>query len=136
MRNSPGLMRAIAYLLTVTTTLMPLHGVAQESPEVDSQDFLSQLGREGQNLGIELGNEAKNTPAKVQNGQITVPTKDENGNLQYQGGTQFSVQSLYPGSNPSNASVQSEYFSDGLAPDIDQLQGIYDSEEGMGETGS
>ncbi len=136
MRNSPGLMRAIAYLLTVTTTLMPLHGVAQERPEVDTQDFLSQLGREGQNLGIELGNEAKNTPAKVQNGQITVPTKDENGNLQYQGGTQFSVQSLYPGSNPSNASVQSEYFSDGLAPDIDQLQGIYDSEEGMGETGS
>ena len=71
MRNSPGLMRAIAYLLTVTTTLMPLHGVAQESPEVDTQDFLSQLGREGQNLGIELGREAKNTPAKVQNGQIT-----------------------------------------------------------------
>ena len=136
MRNSPGLMRAIAYLLTVTTTLMPLHGVAQESPEVDSQDFLSQLGREGQNLGMELGNEAKNTPAKVQNGQITVPTKDENGNLQYQGGIQFSVQSLYPGSNPSNTSVQNEYFSDGIAPDLDQLQGIYDSEEGMGETGS
>ena len=78
-------MRAIAYVLTLTTTLMPLHGVAQESPEVDTQDFLSQLGREGQNLGIELGSEAKNTPAKVQNGQITVPTKDENGNLQYQG---------------------------------------------------
>lgn len=136
MRNSPGLMRAISCLLTVTITLMPLHGVAQESPEVDTQDFLSQLGREGQNLGIELGNEAKNSPAKVQNGKITVPTKDENGNLQYQGGTQFSVQSLYPGINPSNSSVQSEYFSDGMAPDVDQLQGVYDSEENMGETGN
>jgi len=136
MRNSPRLMKAIAYVLTFTTTMTPLHGMAQESPEVDTQDFLSQLGREGQNLGVQLGNSAKGTPAKVENGQITIPTTDENGNLQYQGGSQFSVQSLYPGSNPSNSSVQSEYFSDGLAPDVDQLQGVYDSEENMGETGN
>lgn len=135
MRNSTFSMRALAYVLMLTTTLTPLHSAAQTAPEVDTDDFLSQLGREGQALGLELGNEAKNTPAQVENGQISVPTRDENGNLIHQGGSQFSVQSLYPGSNPSNTSLRDQYFSDGLEPDTDSLQSVYDSEQGMGETG-
>lgn len=135
MRNSPRLMKAIASILTITITMMPFYSTANESPEVDTQDFLSQIGREGQSLGKQLGSEAVNTPAKVQNGQMTIPTKDDNGNLNYEGGESFSVDSLYPGTNPKNSSKSSEYFTDGKTPEMDALKGVYDSDDDMSKVG-
>lgn len=132
----PFLMKAWSYVLIVTMTLMPTQGIVQASADVNTQDFISQAGKEGQQFGLELGNEANNTPAKVQQGSISVPTRGENGQLQYEGGDQFSVQSLYPGSNPSNAALKKEYFPDGIAIDVNHLKSIHDSDSGMGETGS
>ena len=83
MRNSPRLMKVMSCILAFTTTAMPFHGIAQDPPKVNTHDFLSQLGRDGQQLGKELGNEAKNSPTKVENGKITVPMRGDDGVLEY-----------------------------------------------------
>jgi conjugal transfer mating pair stabilization protein TraN len=136
MRDSPFIQRAIAYLLSLTITLIPLHGIAAESTEVDTEDFLSQFGREGQLLGAELGAEAKAAPPQVQNGQITIPARNEDGILSYQGATQLSVDSLYPGTNADNASLKQQYFPDGEKPNLSLIQETHNSEEDMGQTGN
>lgn len=137
MRNSPRLMKVISYILAFTTTAIPFHGIAQDQapPNVDTNDFLSQLGREGQQFGKDLGSEAKNAPAKVVNGKITVPTRGDDGALKYDANSQFDVQSLYPGSNPENSASKSDYFSDGLEPDVDKIKDAFNSGEEMTETG-
>lgn len=122
-------------ILAFTTTAMPFHGMAQDPPKVNTHDFLSQLGRDGQQLGKELGNEAKNSPTKVENGKITVPTRGDDGALKYDIDSQFDVQSLYPGSNPANSSSKNEYFADGLEPDIDQIKGVFNSDDDMDKAG-
>ncbi|MDY6928145.1 MAG: hypothetical protein SWN10_13735, partial [Pseudomonadota bacterium] len=77
MRNYPRFLKAFAYLLSFTTSMMPLHGYAANQPNVDAQDFISQLGREGQAFAKEIGSEMSATPAQVQNGTVSIPTRDE-----------------------------------------------------------
>ncbi len=135
MRNYPRFLKAFAYLLSFTTSMMPLHGYAANQPNVDAQDFISQLGREGQAFAKEIGSEMSATPAQVQNGTVSIPTRDEEGNLTYQGGSQFNVNNLYPGTNSENSELASEYFSDGVAPNVGDLENMHDSEKAMGEVG-
>lgn len=134
MRNSPRIKKSIACLLTVTTALMPLYGAA--NPEINPDDFLSQLGKDTQQWGQTQGAETIGTPPKVENGQIIFPTRGANGHLQYDSGNSLSVQDLYPGTNSENSNKLDEYFSDGVAPNLSDLQSLHDSEGGMDRAGT
>ena len=83
------IIKAVAFLLTITTTLLPAHGFAQNS--------MRNTGLEAQALGESLARELRNTPAKVQNGIITVPTRSADGSLTYQGSDQFDVKKIVSG---------------------------------------
>ncbi|MCB5162655.1 conjugal transfer mating pair stabilization protein TraN [Marinomonas algarum] len=119
--------KIVAINLVMTMILSPLLAMAQ--------DEITEAGFEGQNFAKQIGLEAKNNSTKVENGQMSVPTKDENGNFQYESDNSFSVDSLYPGTSSSNSDSYAEYFSDGAAPDVDDLGDLHDSEGSMSDVG-
>lgn len=123
--------RALAYLLSASTALSPLHGYSAGTP--DPEDFVGSSGREGQVFGQGLTSDLVNSPAKIEDGQISMPSSDGEGSVQY--GESFSVMELYPGTNPANSGSANEYFPDGSSQEVDTLQGIYESENDMEELG-
>lgn len=134
MNTKSKLSRAAAWFLSLNMAVLPLHSYVH-AESVNSDDFISQIGREGQFLGRELAREIVNTPAKVQGGQIQMPVRGEDGSLQYDGSMQIDVNTLYPGSNPSNSDLKNQFFTDGLEPSVGELEGIYDSDSSMVDRG-
>lgn len=135
MRRFPRLMRAIAYTLTLTTSLAPTYSYAAQAQNNTDLDDFSQLGRGGQSFGDSLRNEALSNPANVSGGSISLPSRGDDGSLTFDPNDQFSINELYPGTSASNSDSLDYYFSDSTKPDIGDIQGAYDSNAKMGEKG-
>ncbi|MBM5276756.1 conjugal transfer mating pair stabilization protein TraN [Vibrio parahaemolyticus] len=125
MRNYTRLMRAVASLLIVTTPFLPIHAYA-------NGNSASEAGREAQVLANDLVSSFKSAPGGVNNGNISFPTL-ENGQFQNGGGT-INVNDLFPGTSSSNSDPSSYYFPDGN-PNIGELEGVYNDNNGMDSIG-
>ncbi|EJG1732857.1 conjugal transfer mating pair stabilization protein TraN [Vibrio parahaemolyticus] len=125
MRNYTRLMRAVASLLIVTTPFLPIHAYA-------NGNSASEAGREAQVLANDLVSSFKSSPGGVNNGNISFPTL-ENGQFQNGGGT-INVNDLFPGTSSSNSDPSSYYFPDGN-PNLGELEGVYNDNNGMDSVG-
>ncbi len=92
----------------------------------------SEAGREAQVLANDLVSSFKSAPGGVNNGNISFPTL-ENGQFQNGGGT-INVNDLFPGTSSSNSDPSSYYFPDGN-PNIGELEGVYNDNNGMDSIG-
>lgn len=112
------LVQATAWLLTVILSLSPL----QAFPE-PRHDELERAAKEAQALGNQQIREFK------------FPTL-ENGQFNLGEGTSLNINELFPGLNPANNAKTEEYFPDGTTPNVEALQGLYDSNDGMNQLGA
>lgn len=121
MRRHNHFMKAVAWLLTVTMSVMPIHSYANGSQDLD----IPAVGKEAQVFGQNLSNSFKSSPGTVQDGTISMP-----------GGSQININDLFPGTSETNNKPDSYYFPDGKKPDVGGLQGIYDSDDDMDSMGN
>ncbi|EOX1519403.1 conjugal transfer mating pair stabilization protein TraN [Vibrio cholerae] len=131
MRSHNYFMRAVASLLTVTMSVLPIHSYANGSQDPD----ITAVGKDAQAFGQNLSNSFKSSSGTVQNGTISMPTLKD-GQFQMNGGSQINVNDLFPGTSGSNNKPDSYYFPDANKPDIGGLQGIYDSGDNMDSVGN
>lgn len=92
MRSHNYFMRAVASLLTVTMSVLPIHSYANGSQDPD----ITAVGKEAQAFGQNLSNSFKSSSGTVQNGTISMPTLKD-GQFQMNGGSQINVNDLFPG---------------------------------------
>ncbi|WP_119828715.1 MULTISPECIES: conjugal transfer mating pair stabilization protein TraN [Gammaproteobacteria] len=131
MRSHNYFMRAVASLLTVTMSALPIHTYANGSQDQD----ITAVGKEAQAFGQNLSNSFKSSSGTVQNGTISMPTLKD-GQFQMNGGSQINVNDLFPGTSGTNNKPDSYYFPDANKPDVGGLQGIYDSGDNMDSVGN
>jgi len=131
MRSHIHLMRTVAWLLTVTMSLLPIHSYANSSQDLD----ITAVGKEAQTFGQNLSNSFKASSGTVQDGTISMPAL-KNGQFQMDGGSQINVNDLFPGTSGTNNKPDSYYFPDANKPDVGGLQGIYDSGDNMDSVGN
>ncbi|MEK9497177.1 conjugal transfer mating pair stabilization protein TraN [Photorhabdus sp. P32] len=131
MRSHTYFMRIMASLLTVTMSVLPIHSYANGGQDQD----MTLVGKEAQNFGHSLSSSFKPNAGTAQNGTISLPILKD-GQFQMNGGNQISVNDLFPGTSNSNNNPDSDYFPDANKPDIDSLQGIYDSGDNMDKVGN
>lgn len=102
--------KCLACLLSVTITLMPVHGWANAHPPSPlSDEEISKLGREAQQFGKELSSAAK------------LPSLTKDGKIDLGAAGTISVQDLHP-------DIAQEMG-------LDSLMGMHDSAEEMGKAG-
>ncbi|ENI8049712.1 conjugal transfer mating pair stabilization protein TraN [Vibrio cholerae] len=131
MRNQTLLMRTVASLLTVTMSVLPIHTYATGDQNPD----ISSVGKEAQAFGQDLANSFRANSGSVQNGTISMPTLKD-GQFQMNGGSLINVNDLFPGTSSGEGQPDSYYFPDANKPDVDMLQGIYDSGDDMDDVGN
>ncbi|EOG4985552.1 conjugal transfer mating pair stabilization protein TraN [Salmonella enterica subsp. enterica serovar Cerro] len=131
MRNQTLFMRMVALLLTVTISVLPIHTYATGGQNPD----ISSVGKEAQTFGQDLANSFRANSGSVQNGTISMPTLKD-GQFQMNGGSQINVNDLFPGTSGGDGQPDSYYFPDANKPDVDMLQGIYDSGDDMDDVGN
>ncbi|MBE4620282.1 conjugal transfer mating pair stabilization protein TraN [Vibrio navarrensis] len=131
MRNQTLFMRTVASLLTVTMSVLPIHTYATGGQNSD----ISSVGKEAQAFGQDLANSFRANSGSVQNGTISMPTLKD-GQFQMNGGSQINVNDLFPGTSGGDGQPESYYFPDANKPDVDMLQGIYDSGDDMDDVGN
>ncbi|EKF9146789.1 conjugal transfer mating pair stabilization protein TraN [Vibrio cholerae] len=131
MRNQTLFMRIVALLLTVTMSMLPIHTYATDGQNPD----ISSVGKEAQTFGQDLANSFRANSGSVQNGTISMPTLKD-GQFQMNGGSQINVNDLFPGTSGGDGQPDSYYFPDANKPDVDMLQGIYDSGDDMDDVGN
>ncbi|UIP27672.1 conjugal transfer mating pair stabilization protein TraN [Photobacterium sp. TLY01] len=131
MRNQTLFMRTVASLLTVTMSVLPTHAYATGGQNPD----ISSVGKEAQAFGQDLANSFRANSGSVQNGTISMPTLKD-GQFQVNGGSQINVNDLFPGTSGGDGQPESYYFPDANKPDVDMLQGIYDSGDDMDDVGN
>lgn len=111
------LARYLSYLLMFTISVLPVRGYANQTNDQ------AKTGREAQAFALEMVQGFK---------QPTV----ESGQLQFNGGETINVNDLFPGTSSQNSDPASDYFADGMQPNVDELQNIWDSNDDMDERGS
>ncbi|MDS0988368.1 conjugal transfer protein TraN, partial [Enterobacter hormaechei] len=131
MRSHNYFMKAVASLLTVTMSALPIHSYANGSQDQD----ITAVGKEAQAFGQNLSNSFKSSSGTVQDGTISMPTLKD-GQFQMNGGSQINVNDLFPGTSGTNNKPDSYYFPDANKPDVGGLQGIYDSGDDMDSVGN
>ncbi|ECT7562163.1 conjugal transfer mating pair stabilization protein TraN [Salmonella enterica subsp. enterica serovar Cerro] len=131
MRNQTLFLRMVALLLTVTISVLPIHTYATGGKNPD----ISSVGKEAQSFGQDLANSFRANSGSVQNGTISMPTLKD-GQFQMNGGSQINVNDLFPGTSGGDDQPESYYFPDANKPDVDMLQGIYDSGDDMDDVGN
>ncbi|EBL5143476.1 conjugal transfer protein TraN, partial [Salmonella enterica subsp. enterica serovar Senftenberg] len=131
MRNQTLFMRMVALLLTVTISALPIHTYATGGQNPD----ISSVGKEAQSFGQDLANSFRANSGSVQNGTISMPTLKD-GQFQMNGGSQINVNDLFPGTSGGDGQPDGYYFPDANKPDVDILQGIYDSGGDMDDVGN
>lgn len=114
----PAWISGTTWLLIALFTLSPL----QAFPET-RQDELAEVAQQAQALG--------NQQLK----DFQFPTL-ENGQFNLQQGSKINMNELFPGMDPKNNPSADEYFPDGLKPDVNALEGLYDSNDGMNQQGA
>lgn len=124
MKTHSILTKVLAYTLSVTTTLLPLYGIAAQE-EINLDDFFSQIGKDAQVFGQDLASDALFSAPTVEDGQLI-----------FDGGGTLNVQDLYPGTSADNSDKLNEYFPDGVAPNVSDLQSMHDSEGDMDRAGT
>lgn len=70
MRSHNYFMKAVASLLTVTMSALPIHSYANGSQDQD----ITAVGKEAQAFGQNLSNSFKSSSGTVQDGTISMPT--------------------------------------------------------------
>ena len=93
MNNQSIAYKFIAATLTLTISMLPVHGYAA--------DGIAQVGKDAQDLGNEMANSFKGASGTVQNGQITLPTIKD-GKFDTSGQASFNVNELFPGTSTPN----------------------------------
>lgn len=126
MNNQSVAYKLIAATLTLTISLLPVHGYAA--------DGIAQVGKEAQDLGNEMASSFKGASGSVQNGQITLPSIKD-GKFDTSGQASFSVNELFPGTSASNNQGSGYYFPDANIPSVDNLKGMHDSNSDMDSHG-
>lgn len=91
MRSHNYFMKAVASLLTVTMSALPIHSYANGSQDQD----ITAVGKEAQAFGQNLSNSFKSSSGTVQDGTISMPTLKD-GQFQMNGGSQIDVNDLFP----------------------------------------
>lgn len=84
MRSHNYFMKAVASLLTVTMSALPIHSYANGSQDQD----ITAVGKEAQAFGQNLSNSFKSSSGTVQDGTISMPTLKD-GQFQMNGGSQI-----------------------------------------------
>ncbi|EAY1361517.1 conjugal transfer protein TraN, partial [Salmonella enterica] len=107
MRSHNYFMKAVASLLTVTMSALPIHSYANGSQDQD----ITAVGKEAQAFGQNLSNSFKSSSGTVQDGTISMPTLKD-GQFQMNGGSQINVNDLFPGTSGTNNKPDSYYFPD------------------------
>ncbi|NAX20193.1 conjugal transfer mating pair stabilization protein TraN [Vibrio sp. V39_P1S14PM300] len=123
------LQKIVALLLTVTISMFPFHTTGEQNPDISS------VGKEAQVFGQDLVNSFRANSGSVQNGAISMPTLKD-GQFQMNGGSQINVNDLFPGTSGGDGQPESYYFPDANKPNVDMLQGIYDSGDDMDDVGN
>ncbi|WP_370558358.1 conjugal transfer mating pair stabilization protein TraN [Edwardsiella tarda] len=118
--------KAMATILAVTTSFLPVHGYANSD--------ISQVGRDAQNLGNSMAESFRSSSGSVQNGQITLPTIKD-GKFDMGGQESFNVNELFPGTSSANNNAGG-FFPDGKKPSVESLKGLYDSSPNMDSQGN
>ncbi|MGG6412296.1 conjugal transfer mating pair stabilization protein TraN [Vibrio cholerae] len=111
--------------------MLPIHTYATDGQNPD----ISSVGKEAQTFGQDLANSFRANSGSVQNGTISMPTLKD-GQFQMNGGSQINVNELFPGTSGGDGQPDSYYFPDANKPDVDMLQGIYDSGDDMDDVGN
>ncbi len=112
-------------------SLLPTNAYATGGQNPD----ISSVGKEAQAFGQDLANSFRANSGSVQNGTISMPTLKD-GQFQMNGGSQINVNDLFPGTSGGDGQPESYYFPDANKPDVDMLQGIYDSGDDMDDVGN
>ncbi|HCP2071632.1 TPA: conjugal transfer mating pair stabilization protein TraN [Escherichia coli] len=131
MRSHTLVMRTVASLLSITISALPVHGYASSSSAAD----IATVGKDAQSFGQSLSNSFKSNSGTVQDGTISMPTLKD-GQFQMNGGEQVNVNDLFPGTSSKNNKPDSYYFPDANKPNVDNLQGMYDSGSDMDNVGN
>ncbi|WP_265178749.1 conjugal transfer mating pair stabilization protein TraN [Aeromonas salmonicida] len=130
MQGHSVFMKAIASILTVTISALPLQSYASGSGNSD----VGAVGKDAQAFGNSLSNSFKSNSGTVQNGTISIPSLN-NGEFEMGGGSQINVNDLFPGTSSSNNKPDGYYFPDTNKPDVEGLKGVHDSSENMDSVG-
>ncbi|TXZ98626.1 conjugal transfer mating pair stabilization protein TraN [Vibrio cholerae] len=109
--------RFISCVLIVTMSLLPIRGYTNQPINP------AETGREAQKFGLEMAAGFEQPSYK-------------GGNVHFSGGEAINVNDLFPGTSGQNDDPFSDYFADGTQPNVDALENIWDSSDGMDDVGS